>query len=101
MSRLYQYEPSAVALRSWPPLRKVLPAKTKRELSSSYITLKWRNFIMFCIVLCVCRLFHAGLMPFSRRRPYLTLNMLIKRCNIVLMLKIAGMTVEPQRFGRF
>ncbi|ABV11632.1 hypothetical protein CKO_00476 [Citrobacter koseri ATCC BAA-895] len=56
---------------------------------------------MFCIVLCVCRLFHAGLMPFSRRRPYLTLNMLIKRCNIVLMLKIAGMTVEPQRFGRF
>src|SRR5690606_40733347 len=34
MSRLYQYEPSAVALRSWPPLRKVLPAKTKRELSS-------------------------------------------------------------------
>src|SRR5690606_41933276 len=61
MSRLYQYEPSAVALRSWPPLRKVLPAKTKRELSSSYITLKWRNFIMFCIVLCVCRLFHAGL----------------------------------------
>ncbi|HAD93975.1 MAG TPA: hypothetical protein DFK21_16060 [Salmonella bongori] len=50
---------------------------------------------------CVCRLFHAGFIPFSRQRNDLTLNLLIKRCNIVLMLKIAGMTVEPQRFGSF
>ncbi|WP_254892076.1 hypothetical protein [Salmonella enterica] len=40
-------------------------------------------------------------MPFSRQQNDLTLNLLIKRFNIVLMLKIAGMTVEPQRFGGF
>ncbi|MEX8814907.1 hypothetical protein AB8E22_25045, partial [Salmonella enterica] len=71
------------------------------ERSSSYIPLKWRHFLMFYVVLCVCRLFHAGLMPFSRQQNDSTLNLLIKRCNIVLMLKIAGMTVEPQRFGGF
>ncbi|ACH50108.1 hypothetical protein SA22_3538 [Salmonella enterica subsp. enterica serovar Agona str. 22.H.04] len=40
-------------------------------------------------------------MPFSRQQNDSTLNLLIKRCNIVLMLKIAGMTVEPQRFDGF
>ncbi len=55
---------------------------------------------MFYVVLCAGRLFHAGLGAISRRKTIRSLNLLIKRCNIVLMLKIAGMTVEPPQRWR-